>query len=61
MSDTQVLEETSSSTQVEELKLKKENSYTYWVKNDPNFYGGHQLDSIQPKKIDPEEAQRIKE
>jgi hypothetical protein len=61
MSDTQVLENTSSNNQVEEPKLKKENSYTYWVNNDPNFFGGQQPVDIQPKKIDEQEAQRLRE
>lgn len=60
MSGTEVLENSSSASQIQEPKLSKENSYTYWVKNDPNFFAGQQGIDFQPKRIDHEEAEKIK-
>ena len=31
-------------------KLKKENSYTYWVNNDPDFFKNEKIDT-KPQKI----------
>lgn len=39
-------------------KLKKENSYTYWVNNDPNFFSNGTSVDTRPKPIDPEEFKR---
>lgn len=41
-------------------KGKKETSYTYWVKNDPNYYKESGID-IKPKKVDEAEVQKIKQ
>eukprot|EP01016_Furgasonia_blochmanni_P033339 TRINITY_DN3477_c0_g1_i1.p1 TRINITY_DN3477_c0_g1~~TRINITY_DN3477_c0_g1_i1.p1 ORF type:complete len:208 (+),score=65.68 TRINITY_DN3477_c0_g1_i1:194-817(+) len=38
--------------QLEINKAKKQNSYTYWVNNDPNFFKGVQVEKKGPKKID---------
>ncbi len=43
----------------EPQKSKKENSYTYWTKNeDPNFYNKTNID-IKPKKVEDNDLQKI--
>ena len=44
---------------VEGKDKKKDHSYTYWVKNQPDFYGKNNYD-IQPKKVDETEVQTLK-
>jgi len=52
-------DEESKATTQKETKLKKENSYTYWVNNDPNFFkGGPKTDSL-PKPINPSELLKL--
>ena len=41
-------------------KTKKEHSYTYWVQNNPNFYGENGKD-IQPKKVDAQDLEKLKQ
>jgi len=44
---------------VEQKDGKKDHSYTYWVKHQPDFYGKNNYD-IQPKKVEETQAQTLK-
>jgi hypothetical protein len=61
MAESENVENTTQEPQTEELKMKKANSYTYWVNNDPNYFQGLKPELIGPSKIDQEVAQKIKE
>ncbi len=61
MSDDEHTEKPQEEVPAPELKVKKENSYTYWVKNDPNYYGEKKPEYLAPKKIDETEAKKLRE
>ena len=43
----------------EKSKLKKENSYTYWVNKNPNYFKDAKID-IKPKSLDANEIHKLK-
>lgn len=61
MSDGENGESSPKQINEEELKMKKANSYTYWVNNDPSFFGGKNYNYVAPSKVDEEVAKKIKE
>jgi len=44
-----------------DTKLKKENSYTYWVNNDPNFFSNGTKTDSKPRPLDPISVAKLEE
>jgi len=53
-------EEEDKNTIPSPIKIKKENSYTYWVNKDPNHFKDSKTDT-KPKPLDPAEAKKLVE
>jgi hypothetical protein len=53
----------NSPTEIKDTKTqtKKAASYTYWVNNDPNFFGGKEPVHTGPTKLDSAEAEKLKQ
>ena len=57
MSDQNILVE---EIKEEQPKFKKQNSYTYWVNDNPNYFKDAKID-IKPKLLDQNQIQKLKE
>ena len=60
MSDSKSGENSPTAETLPELDTKKASSYTYWVNNNPNFFGEVGPSQKGPTKIDPALAEKLK-
>jgi len=58
MSDKELSDEEVKEVTSPETKMKKENSYTYWVNNDPNYFKN--CPDIKPKPIEEADIEKLK-